>query len=104
MKRQEVYKLIDGERDYQEKLWNPDGDRLDDYNNPGDFLIYIKRYLDEAFRVNNPETPNATMDNVRKIAGLAVAAMEIFNAPSRGEVGTYRDSERVKEYNKNGVG
>jgi hypothetical protein len=74
--REEVYKAIDGERDYQDSLWT----ELDKENKVGDFLVYIRNYVDEAFKVHYKRN---SLDSVRKIAGLCVACMENFGAPTR---------------------
>jgi hypothetical protein len=71
MKRPDVYKLIDGERDYQDKKW---GGEFDDKEwSGGDWIIFIERYVAEAkSKIGYPDV----MDSVRKIAALAVACME----------------------------
>lgn len=72
MERSEVYKLIDDERDYQNQ--NPRHD--DSAAHPSDWLIFIEKHLNKAKdRIYNLE-PNNTMEQIRIIAALAVAAME----------------------------
>lgn len=81
-RRRKVYEAIDSEREYQDEKWgNP---RHDEQESMGNFLIYIERYLNRAKAGFYDH--NATVDvlnDVRKIAALAVAAMEQFGAPKR---------------------
>lgn len=72
-----IYEAINGERDYQRK-WEdtPSGGRHSNV----EFLVYIRSYVNEAleFASRNPDPDAAPvcMNNLRKIAALAVAAME----------------------------
>lgn len=71
MERAEVYKLIDDEREYQDKKW---GHEFDDRAwSVGDWLIFIERYVKEG--KDNLGYVNAN-NAIRKIAALAVACME----------------------------
>jgi len=79
MDRSEVYAVIDTEREYQNELWGDGGKHEID-----SFATYIRVYsriLDET--ATRPNTPQEKMNIVRKIAGLAVAAMEQHGAPRR---------------------
>ena len=85
MTREEVFKLIDEERMFQDNMW---GDTYDKQWAPSDWLIFIDWYLDEARNglrgcdsVEDGRTKQ--MDNIRKIAALAVAAMENNDTPAR---------------------
>ncbi len=87
--REEVYKAIDSERDYQERLWS-------EKNAPGhkhshsieEWLVYMKDYLDEAFHqvsrvgAGTPEYLKS-LDTIRKVTALGVVAMEDNGAPIR---------------------
>lgn len=79
MKRADVYKLIDGERDYQEALWpvNP--------LTEGEFISLLQDYVNQARTVwaREPKPCQATMGIIRKIASIAVNAMEQHGAPAR---------------------
>jgi hypothetical protein len=79
MDRASIYKAIDAERDFQDCRWGS----LDNINSVGDFLCYMKRYLDMAIMDNNPEFPALSMANVRKLVAIGVAAGEKFGLPSR---------------------
>ena len=87
MKREDVYKLIDGEREYQNSKWNPDTTTSGGQHTPCDWLVYIQDYLTEAIHMasRNPD-PQATtmvMNNIRKITAMGVAAMEQNETPPR---------------------
>jgi len=82
MNRQEVYKLIDGERNHQDELHG------NDLHSPEEWLVYIESYIDDAKRILTRESKAANvnervMSNFRKIAAMAVAAMEQHDTPPR---------------------
>lgn len=80
--RADVYRAIDSERDYQDQKWG--GASYDSQKSVGDFLLYIRRYVDmaqETYSTATDVTP--TLENIRKIAALAVACMEYNGAPRR---------------------
>lgn len=88
MTRSTVYKLIDGERDYQDSL-GPDRKR-----DPGpeisltqaEFFTLLRVYLGRAEEewVQNPgEYVEAAQDHVRKLAAICVQSMEKYGAPPR---------------------
>lgn len=78
--RQKVYEVIDQERTYQKLRWG--------YNNPAskleeaehcvcDFLVYMKDYLNDAFRMASRKPGNKhALDFIRKVTALGVACME----------------------------
>lgn len=74
MHQEDVFESLSQEREYQIQKW---GD-LDESNNVADFLAYMKRYLDKAFLDNHPRQPEFSMEHVRKMTALGVAAMEKF--------------------------
>jgi hypothetical protein len=80
MKRTDVYKLIDGERDYQNEKWNENTTITKNIHTPEEWIMYMQDYLLEATHLLSREAaqiarPKA-MEIIRKVAGLAVAAME----------------------------
>lgn len=85
MDRVKVYKLIDEEKDYQNNL--PSSRTDGSYKTVGDYLTMMSAYLARAIDdwVSNPGTMEA-MDEVRKIAGIAVRCMEEHETPARGEL------------------
>ena len=82
--REQVYKLIDSEREYQENKWgkNLSGNRPTTPEREGErtvdeFVLYIAGYNNKLvnFAAEFAET-SKKLDFVRKIAGLCVACME----------------------------
>ena len=87
MEREKVYKLIDGERDYQEKVWNEDTTGSRGIYSEYEWLLFIQDYLTEAihFASRKPE-PDARMfvrNSIRKITAMGVCCMEQNETPSR---------------------
>ncbi len=85
MNRKDIYNLINGERDYQDQQW---GDIYDPNWSPSDWLIFIEWYVDEAKKglkgcSDVIDGRNKQMNSIRKIAALAVAAMENNKTPAR---------------------
>lgn len=78
--RYEVYAVIDGERDYQEGWKDPNLTDSGGIHSNVEYLVYIRDYVEEALHVasRRPE-PESRVHNthaMRKIAAMAVAAME----------------------------
>jgi len=85
MKRKKVYKLIDGERKYQNtvRIENEGDTRNDDEKCVAEFLIYMENKLNEAKEdVYNLDIEGA-LENIRKVTALGVAAMESHETPAR---------------------
>jgi len=90
MKRKNVYKLIDNERDYQDSRWNTDNetrsgksDILDQDKSLAEWLNYLEFHLGEAKHGVYSLEPKKTKESIRKIAALAVACMEYNDCPPR---------------------
>jgi hypothetical protein len=87
LKREEVYKIIDGERDYQEKKWNSITTSSKGVHSAGEWLTFIQDYLTEAMHITSrnsePEATKMVMENIRKITAMGVAAMEQIETPPR---------------------
>lgn len=81
MQRRDVYKRIDEERNYQDQRWHgcvPDKEKA-----IAEWLNYIEYHLEKAKeRVYNHSSDEALAE-LRKIAALAVRAMEIHGCPER---------------------
>jgi len=101
MNRKDVYKLIDGEREYQDNL--PPSRTNDEPRTVGDYITMLGYYytrLQEAWTVN-PSDEQA-LDVMRKIGGIAVHCMEDHGAPGRaisgdvGEVVTAKKAKKLK--------
>lgn len=90
--REEVYKVIDGERNYQDSLFvsggrfsiDEDGEDPSRAHTVGESILILKRYVDKAaieWNDNCGNTPALHM--IRKVAGIAVRCMEEHGAPKR---------------------
>lgn len=87
----DVYAAIIKEREYQDERWGTNG--LPAQHELESFLVYIESYVDEAktllARNSKEDVIVQVQHNLRKIAALAVAAMEQHgvalreNAPPR---------------------
>jgi len=86
MERNNVYKLIDGERDYQDKTWvaRRTLDGTPDEEKPvAEWINYIEYHLSKAKeRVYHLDT-NGALAEIRKVTALGVRTMEIHGAPAR---------------------
>jgi hypothetical protein len=87
MKRSDVYKLIDVEREYQDAKWTPETTTSDGVHSVEEWLVYIEDYVNEAKHIlsRNPkqDADKKSMENMRKIAAMAVCAMEQHETPPR---------------------
>ena len=81
MKREDVYKLIDGERDYQDA--KPPRPEVDAVTPVSSWLIYIQEHTFRAnlaiYNLNEQEA----LEHIRKITALGVACMEYNDTPAR---------------------
>ena len=101
MTREEVYKLIDGERNYQDKLAGARNGKEEDRltaKSTGDYIVLLSSYIRRA---QDEWTDNAgdraALDVVRKIAGIAVHCMEDNGAPSREEIDEVLEELELEE-------
>lgn len=77
MVRNDVFKLIDGEREYQDSVWGNSNKRE---RTPTEWFVYIEDYINEGKHILSRE-PDAiandkAMEILRKVAAMAVCAME----------------------------
>jgi hypothetical protein len=85
MKREDVYSVLDTERNYQDTIRkkNENETRNDDEKTIAEFILYMENKLNEAkeniYYLNN----DAAMSSIRKVTALGVAAMEAFGVKSR---------------------
>ena len=82
MDRTEVYRLIDGERAYQNAMEDKNG--WQKKKAVGEWIVLIHHYtteMDKAWAKNTGDTQ--ALDVMRKIAGIAVHCMEQNGAPPR---------------------
>jgi hypothetical protein len=84
MERSDVYKLIDGERDYQDSLGPDRREPRETSHSVGAYVTMLSAYTHKAVLAwtENPGDRSA-LDVVRKIAGIAVRCMEEHGAPPR---------------------
>ena len=84
--RQDVYKAIDGERDYQDRKWGKRNvaDGIPDEEKPvSEWLNYIEFHLEKAKKENYFLKKDYALAELRKVAALAVRALEIHGCPLR---------------------
>jgi hypothetical protein len=85
--RNEVYKAIDTERDYQAIRWNETTTPTKGFHTVTEFLVYMQDYTSEAIhqvsRNADPEATDLALNTIRKITALGVACMEQNGAPCR---------------------
>ena len=87
MKRDEVYKLIDGERKYQKTVW-PKGELRKGVLGG---IQLLRKYLEHDFALhysNEEDTPGLDvpvecLEDVRKMTAILVRVMEYNNTPAR---------------------
>ena len=87
MTREEVYKLIDGERDYQNgKRWDirKYKDGIEDKDKSvAEWVIYLRHLVGDAEDKIYHLDKTGALEMVRKIAAVAVACMEHNETQSR---------------------
>jgi hypothetical protein len=80
--REEVYKIIDGEREYQNHLGSTRTDGLP--HSVGDYIVMLDRYIRRAVDGWTDHAGTAyALHEIRKIAGIAVHCMEDHDTPRR---------------------
>jgi len=91
MERNEVYKLIDSERWYQDLKWGGTAVTKSGghHYTPEEWIIYMEDYLAEAKHYLSRESQEVSYDKamncIRKVTALGVAAMEHIQTNSREE-------------------
>jgi hypothetical protein len=85
MERKDVYKRIDGERNYQDIVGESGqrGDSPDEEKPVAEWINYIEYHLSKAKDCNYHLKTNDALEEIRKVAALAVRAMEIHGCPER---------------------
>lgn len=88
MKREDVYKLIDGEREYQEVRWKKDVTQTGEhFHSPEEWITYMEDYLAEAKHILSrdsvPDCYNDAMEIMRKVTAMGVCAMEQLETKPR---------------------
>jgi hypothetical protein len=85
--RQEVYKAINGERDYQDSMkGNAARENIDDNRDLGSLIVFIETYTSQAaldYSGPHPEGREKCLHTIRKVAALCVLAMEYHGTYAR---------------------
>ena len=81
LSRKEVYECIDGERKYQDSRWG--GEIHDDEHSVSEWLIFIRKHLNDAENAIYYSSTEEAMNAIRKITAMGVAAMESIGCPKR---------------------
>lgn len=85
MERKEIYRIVDGERDYQDTIRkeNENETREDNEKCLSDFILYMDHTLNKAktaiYTLNDEEAKHM----IRKVIALGVACGESFGLPER---------------------
>lgn len=78
--RKEVYDAIDSERNYQDEIWP----RPKHIHSVTEYLVFIDHYVKIGMsKVSTQDGETGALPDLRKIAALAVAAMEENGAIQR---------------------
>jgi hypothetical protein len=85
LSRQEVYAMIDTERDYQDVRW--ENSLSKGIHSPEEWFMYIEHYVGQAKQILSSEEvqtayPKA-MEIMRKVAAMTVKAMEDLGTVKR---------------------
>lgn len=85
--REEVYRALDSERDYQDSRWNDETTSTGGRHTVDEYVLYMIDYIAEArkqlSRNASPEAQELALNTVRKVAAMGVACMEENGAPQR---------------------
>lgn len=79
--RQEVMKVIDAERKYQEEKWG--GEDHDELHSEGDWMLFIEHHLNKAKAYYSTGNGEAARDEMRKVATLGIAYGEALGLKPR---------------------
>lgn len=87
MNRQDVYKLIDGEREYQDTRWTSETTTSGGLHSIEEWIVFMEDYLTEAkhilARLPKQEADPKAMEIIRKVTAMGVAAMEQIETKAR---------------------
>lgn len=85
--RNEIYKAINREREYQDARKGNSARETDDQNRDlGSLILFMETYVEKArlaFSAPMPAAKEAALHEIRKVAALAVLAMEYHGAYER---------------------
>lgn len=81
MTRQEIYNVLDKERNYQDQVWDKDHSHEHEV---GSWLVYMQHYLNRAVSGLTTSSGNKeALIQLRKIAALSIACFEVHGVPER---------------------
>ena len=83
MKRTDVYKLIDGERGYQDTKWAEGRPLSDAETSVAAWIIYMERHIAQARAGVYFLNEKSALEEIRKVTTLGVACMENNETPAR---------------------
>jgi hypothetical protein len=79
--RQRIYKILDGERDYQDERWGTDPNRNHEI---ASWILYMEDYLKEAKTIaSRNEDETLALDALRKVVALGVKCFEVHGVSER---------------------
>lgn len=85
--REQVYAVLDGEREYQDRRWNVNTTPTEGQHTVTEWLVYMQDYVREAMtqvtRAADPAASRLALNTIRKITAMGVACMEQHGAPER---------------------
>lgn len=86
MKRSDVYKYLDTEREYQDLRWGSqkNGNDIPDEEKPiPEWINYMEYHLMKAKEMTRSFDYKAALNEVRKVTALGVRCMELYGCPER---------------------
>lgn len=85
MDRKDVYKLVDGERDYQDATWSSSTalSTTGEITLLRSYLQDFEKHYREEDDAPECDVPAKCLHDVRKMTGILVRAMENNNTPAR---------------------
>ena len=93
--RNEVFSAINGERDHQDKKW---GSIEAHPHEVGSWILIMESLLCDARKAwQSAHGDRDALDEIRKVAGTAVACMEQHGVPTRAEMLKMKDDTRLKQ-------
>jgi hypothetical protein len=92
--REQVYKAIDAERDYQDERWGPflsaSREPLPEHGMPGgwrsidEFVLYMQGYMNDlVYAASHSADKTEALHIIRKVTALGVRCMEQHGALAR---------------------
>ena len=85
MKREDVYKLIDGEREYQNTRWEEGRPMIDAETPVAAWILYMETHLNLAKKEIYFLKKDVALEQIRKVTALGVACMENNDTKARKE-------------------